>query len=158
MFCASCGQALSPDLSYCKRCGAELRGSETLILQKKPAGLAYVLSFSFLLTVGLTLGGMALVIVLATELLRQGFPPFNATALAVLGFLLILASVGLLGRQLSRLVSAYLEKETVAEKKRDRPSFLPPPISQLRSAEDFISSVTEETTRTFEPSLREHNR
>jgi uncharacterized membrane protein len=157
MFCSSCGQALSQDLSYCNRCGAELKGGETLVLQKKPAGLAFVLSFGFLLTVGLTLGGIALVILLATKLLREGFAQHNATALAVSGLLLVLASVGIVGRQLSRLVSAYLEKEAVIEKKKERPSFLPP-VSQLGAAQDYIPSVTEQTTRTFEPSFREKSR
>ncbi len=157
MFCASCGQALLQDLSYCNRCGAELKSNDTLVLHKKPAGLAYVLSFGFLLSVGLTLGGIALVITLATELFRQGFPQQSATALAFFGLLLVLASVGILGRQLSRLVGAYLEREVITEKKKERPSFLPP-VSHLRAAEDYIPSVTEQTTRTFEPSFKEKSR
>ncbi len=157
MFCSSCGQALSKDLSYCNRCGVELKPSQSIMLTQKPAGLAYVLCFSFLLTVGLTLGGFALVIVLATELLSRGFPQDHATALAVLGLLLILISVGILGRQVSRLVSAYLEREVATAKKKEKPSFIAP-ISQLRSAEDYVPSVTEQTTRSFEPSFLERHR
>lgn len=157
MFCSSCGQALSQDLSYCNRCGAELRPAESIVLTKKPAGLAYVLSFGFLLTVGLTLGGLALVIVLATELLRKGFPPDNITALAILGLLLVLISVGILGRQLSRLVSAYLEREATTGKKKETLG-AKSPSPQLRAAEGYIPSVTEQTTRTFEPSFLERNK
>ncbi len=157
MFCSSCGQALSPELSYCNRCGSELKPTGLITQTNKPMGLAYVLSFSFLLTVGLTLGGIALIIVLATELLRQGFPPENATALAIFGLLLILISVRILGRQLSSLVGAYLEKEVTTSKKKEKP-IAKPPAAHLRAAEDYVPSVTEQTTRSFEPSFRDQHR
>ncbi len=80
MYCPSCGAALTQGLSYCNRCGADLKPSESLVSNSKPSGLGYVIAFGMIMMTGIALGGLALVLILVSELARRSYP--DTTVLA----------------------------------------------------------------------------
>ncbi|MFN2455718.1 MAG: zinc ribbon domain-containing protein [Pyrinomonadaceae bacterium] len=155
MYCPSCGTPLAEGLSFCNRCGADLKPSESLVSNSKPSGLGYVVAFGMILTTGITLGGLALVLKLVLELVRRNYP--DTTVLAIVSLMIIFGSVALLSRQISRLIGVYLQPNNLAQPKRLKPTTLPA-AAQLDVPRESVASVTEHTTRTFEPSYKERSR
>ena len=159
MFCPSCGTEYAIGLPYCNRCGANLNAAPSpqappvQVTVTKPAliiGIVLVL---------LTLGGFGMLISGAVELSRAAQMGSDGIfALIALGMLTILTTDIFLVRQLSRLITASLSSGT-QPKARPQPAFTPAPQAQLRPpAPPHLSgapSVTEHTTRFFEPVDRE---
>lgn len=125
---------------------------------ERPAGLLWLIALTMLLTAGIGLGGIVLVLIFVSELSRSSFPMSNLTALAIASLLMLFGIVTLLGRPLSRLMSVYLQTgETAAQEKRKPKLNKRAAPAQLDAPGEPISSVTEHTTRTFEPSFKERN-
>lgn len=155
MYCPSCGMNVTQGLSYCNRCGADLKPSESLVSTGKPKGLAVIVPLSMAMTVGLALGGIAAVFNLLMELIRSGFPVKDAMTLAVISLLMLFGTVVLLGRQLSKLIGVYLKSGDDTQPKKPKLSGQPP--AQLNAPREPVLSVTEHTTRTLAPSYKERN-
>ena len=159
MYCSSCGTESIQGLNYCNRCGATLNTQ----------ALATVQSFSLTkptLVLGglvalISLGGFAAFVAGATELARQGFPHDEAMMLILFGMITILTVDVLLLRQMSRIINASLQaganrpaqqRMEIAEPvQTQRKLSAPPPLEP-------VSSVTDNTTRTFDPVYRETSR
>ncbi len=153
MFCPSCGSENTIGLPYCNRCGANLGAltAQPEIIQvnvTKPA-----LIIGTLLAV-LTLGGFVALIAGALSLaqvLHANDPPI---AVIFFGMIIILTVDIFLVRQLSKLITASLSSNAPAPKQGNAlpnrpPVQLQPPLTaRLQQA----TSVTENTTRFFEPS------
>ena len=157
MYCSSCGTESIQGLNYCNRCGATLNtqalmspsfsvSKPTLIL----GGLVALIS----------LGGFAAIVAGAGELARQGFPHDQAMALILFGMTTILIVDVLLLRQMSLIINASLQaganqpsqqRIKIAEPVQTQRKLSAPPLEP-------IPSVTENTTRTFEPVYRETSR
>jgi hypothetical protein len=155
MYCSSCGAALTQELSYCNRCGANLSPPEALATVSRPAGLGWIISLGTVMTTGVAVGGLTLVLALVLELFKGGFPAANTTAIGIVSLVLLLGTVALLSRQLSRLITIYLQPDNTAQPKKAK-SRVKPPV-QLAAPLEPLPSVTEHTTRTFEPSYRQRN-
>jgi hypothetical protein len=153
MYCSSCGAALTQELSYCNRCGADLKPSESLVSTGKPKGIAYIVPLSMAMTIGVALGGLAVVFSFLMELMKAGFPLNNAMILAVFSLLMLLGTVALLSRHSSRLIGVYLQSGDAIQPKKPKLSGQPP--AQLDASREPVLSVTEHTTRTLEPSYRQ---
>jgi hypothetical protein len=160
MFCPSCGIEDTIGLPYCNRCGANLGGTLTAQPVMAPISVtkpALIIGATIII---LTLGGFAMLITGAIELSHsvQGGDPIIATV--VLGMITLLTADIFLVRLLSRLISAALPPNQPQQLKRSpAPAMLsasaapelPRPItSRLEPA----PSVTEHTTRFFEPVYR----
>lgn len=150
MHCPSCGTAVVEGLSYCNRCGADLKPSESLVPKSKPAGLVWAILIGFVMTTGAAVGGLAVLFAFALEFFKRGFPTNSLTTLAIVGLLMLVGTVALLSRQMSRLINLYLQSADAPRPKNTRLSGQVPP--QLGAPREPVSSVTEHTTRTFEPS------
>lgn len=148
MYCATCGAPVAPRLSYCNRCGANLRERQT-------ANTAPIAAFLTAITV---LGVVGLCLLLGGALalneahLREGVVFFFMT----LTFLIVSVTEVLLVRQLSRLTGAREKKEPAAIPHPASAGELPPPLA--RDLATPFSSVTENTTRTLEYSEKELGR
>jgi len=161
MFCPSCGTEYTNGLRYCNRCGANL--SNLLAEQTEPVFVTLTkpaLIIGLTLTL-LTLGGFVVLITGAVELARNsnmGNDPI--IALIMMGMIIILTSDIFLVRQLSRLIGAVLSSNQPQQLKRpisanltsgaSMPEFPRPITARLEPA----ASVTENTTRFFEPAYR----
>lgn len=151
MYCSSCGLQLTQELRYCPRCGANL--SPPAPSEKPPnmVGPAWAVSVAVTL---ITLAGMGLLFAFATIITTRGLNLHAGIFLMVTLFMLgILMVDGLLIRQLSRLLSLY-------EKPQARGSARPNELEgkfapQLEAVRETPLSVTENTTRTFDPVPRE---
>lgn len=154
MFCPSCGTEDTIGLPYCNRCGANLGGMAAP--QAAPAVISVTkptLIISLTLAV-LTLGGFAGLIEGA-----KGLAPFVKNndpliALIVMGMLTILTVDIFLIRQLSRVITLALSSTGQTKLKRSKapnaPQLQQPNTARLQPA----ASVTEHTTRFFEPVYR----
>ena len=151
MYCPSCGAQSTQGLQFCKRCGANLMPQEPLIHYSKPGGLGWLTALGLALMMALPIPGLAIVYEFANTLINKGFPPPNVTGLAVVGLLVILGTEGLLYRLLSRLISVYIQPGERAQPARARHVQQSQPQPQLGTSHEGIASVTEHTTRNFDP-------
>lgn len=148
MYCAACGTTLAPGLSYCNRCGMNLkeRGAET---KPVPAG-SYLTAITIIGIAGLSL-------MLGGAIALKNGARFNDDLIGIF-MLMTFVMVGLvelsLCRQLSRLNRA-------AENREAAPPLLQPGLpneirgQQPRALGEPVPSVTENTTRTLQYSRDE---
>ena len=156
MFCPSCGTEYAIGLPYCNRCGANLNSTLAELPEPVIINLTKPILIISLTLLVFTLIGFSAVISGAIALshnIQLGTDPVVATI--VLGMLTILTTDFFLARQLSKLINASLKSDTARHTRKSMPptnvAQLPRPItSQLTPA----PSVTENTTRFFEPAYR----
>ena len=107
MFCSACGSEVAEGLRFCNRCGASL-GVET---GAPPRLLAFIIILS-LAFAAVTIAGLFFILVLGTEMM--GRRDWTAETYIVL-FVLFFTVVGvdaLMVRQISRLLTVYLQTGT----------------------------------------------
>jgi hypothetical protein len=155
MFCSTCGAALTRGLSYCNHCGAKVALSTNPLEQSSapPDKLAETVFGLTVISGVVAIAGFIFVFLLVEKLLDR-----MLSASAVMAFMMIslAAVVGiswLFIRQLLRTLNVYLRIEDKAK----RPAQLDErPAPQLEAApREPAASVTDHTTRAFEPALRE---
>lgn len=155
MYCPSCGTEITQELSYCNRCGANLKSALTQsgVAPKKLVGAAWAISIAITLV---TLGGFGMVFAIVMALIGGGINlSEGGMVLILVSLLIILAIVALLVRQLSRVISMpQLPADAPAAPK---PGLGEKPVPQISAAREPVSSVTEHTTRTFDPIYRERD-
>ena len=148
MYCVHCGTPLTQGLSYCNRCGANLRErSET----KTGAIGAYLTAITLfgVIGLGIMLGGA---LVLRSEV---GLSQELIGVFMLFTFLIVSVTEFMLVRNLSKLTGS-----TERIKYVQAPPIAPPQDLRLPHAMPLgepVSSVTENTTRTLEYARREHN-
>lgn len=147
MYCSSCGAVAAQGLSYCKHCGAELgltRRDGNIRSEPKPEMMVGAMVFTFLI-------GIAAVICLLQVM--KGLDPSDAAlvrGLAALSFLLLLMLEGFFAWLLLRRRKADARAggdDAPAERHTTKELVEPTP----RALPEQMPSVTEHTTRTFEP-------
>ncbi|HEV2912788.1 MAG TPA: hypothetical protein VGX92_05670 [Pyrinomonadaceae bacterium] len=159
MYCSSCGTESTPGLNYCNRCGAGLNTQSLAASQKAPYdNLTNLMLILGAATTVISLGGMGLLIAGAIRLAREGFSTDPVMMMIFMGMTTILVVDILLVRQLSRLISAALPADNRTRSARE--TIAPPKQTnrQLNAHPEPAASVTENTTRTFEPAYRDSNR
>ncbi len=139
MYCANCGTALGPGLSYCNRCGFNLR-------EKTESSTGVISAFLTAITVLGTVG-LAIMLFGAIVLRRKAnLDPQLIGVFMMFTFLIISVTEFMLLRTLSKLTG------TTESKTRS----LPPPVTndlRLPRASNLgepVPSVTENTTHTLE--------
>ena len=153
MYCSTCATPLTPGLSYCNRCGANLKERGISITSSVQAYLTAITLIA-IPGLGLMLGGAIA--------LKNG-AQFDQEMIGMYMFLcfLIIAVVEIfLLRQLSR-VSGSAEKLSSAPQMAlptDLRATPEPRELPARSLSDQVSSVTENTTRTLGYSHNEPRR
>ena len=159
MFCPNCAAEHVYGLRYCKQCGTNLLDAPTpqapaLPAAPKVAGAAWVLALA---TVAITLGGLGIVFTHAFDLMRM-FPgevrTGEATPVAIVmlvfGTLTITGVVAMLMRLFGHLVAPRPQGQPA---KNDKAIHAAPPLVQLPAPPSSVGSVTEHTTRNFEPGI-----
>lgn len=139
MYCANCGTALGPGLSYCNRCGFNLR-------EKSESNTGVISAFLTAITVLGTVG-LAIMLFGAIVLRRKAnLDPQLIGVFMMFTFLIISVTEFMLLRTLSKLTGT----------KESKTRSLPPPVTndlRLPRASNLgepVPSVTENTTHTLE--------
>lgn len=146
---------LTSELSYCNRCGANLKPTSTqsAVPPKKLVGAAWAISIAITLV---TLGGFGMVFAIVMALITNGINlSEGGMVLILVSLLIILAIAGLLVRQLSRVIS--MPQVSGDAPSAQRPRLEEKPVPQIGVAREPVSSVTDHTTRTFDPIYRERD-
>lgn len=156
MYCQTCGAQLAHTLSYCNHCGADLN---TLKIQDQAGTTATAIDTLLWVIVGttITLLGMALG---ALVLIKNGtINERLGTAFVILTFVSLVVAEGVLVWRLLHLSRGAKETRTVPQLS-DVIAGQPDPLTTraLQEPLEPVSSVTEETTRTLEPSYSKGER
>ena len=144
MYCSTCAAPIAPGLSFCNRCGANLK-DRTVTTNMGPIS-AFLTAITILGVVGLgiMLGG-------ALVLRKEANLPLELIGFFMLFVFLIVGPIEvMLIRQLSRLTGA-VDKRALAPPQQAFHELRPANVNNLVEP----SSVTENTTRTLEYSRRE---
>lgn len=155
MYCAACGTEVTKDLSYCNRCGVNLKplADPVGVAPTKLVGAAWAISISVTLV---TLIGFGMVFGVVMTLIERGInlSP-GGMALIFFALLFIFTIVALLIRQLSRVLSF---PQRPAESAPARlPRIVETAMPELTAGRTPGVSVTDHTTRTLEPVYRERD-
>ena len=146
MFCPTCGASVTPGLSFCNRCGANLK-------ERTETSSATISAYLTAVTV-IALGGLGLMLGGAIAL-RNGahFGEEIVGIFMVMVFLIVGVVELLLGWQLSKLNSNAQKNKRLPQplEPTSFPEFRGPQASLVEP----VSSVTENTTRTLEYSRNE---
>lgn len=154
MYCASCGVEVTQELSYCNRCGANLKPSavQSAVAPSKLVGAAWAISIAVTLV---TLIGFGMVFGVVMTLVERGIslsPGGMALVFFALLFVFIIAA--LLIRQLSRVISIPQLPVAVPIQKPNLPETA---ATQIGAGRVPAASVTDHTTRTLDPVYKERD-
>jgi hypothetical protein len=146
MFCPSCGLEYAQKLNYCKRCGAGL-SLPMPPFESRPQPARFVGLFWAVAIFGL--GGLGLAFGILATMANFGRHDEELIVPFVFSLAFIFGLVGLLIRQLSRVVSTYQQTNQMVSAER-------PAINQYQPAQtiappEAAPSVVEHTTRQFAP-------
>ncbi|HXL81835.1 MAG TPA: hypothetical protein VN951_13240 [Pyrinomonadaceae bacterium] len=147
MYCSSCGVAVTPGLSYCNHCGEKLSGAKSDSIVRspevRPETLVASMVFTFVFGLGVItvlMGVMKAVLHLEGGLLL---------AFALLSFLIMLSLEGVFIRLLFRRQRGAEEAGKTVQLKGHATRELD--AAQARALPEPMPSVTEHTTRAFDP-------
>lgn len=146
MYCSTCATPLTPGLSYCNRCGANLKEREDPKAEPVSGYLTAITSIG-LGGLGIMLGG-AIAMKNGAE-----FPEALIGIFMLMTFFIVIVVETFLCVQLSRLTRHKGNLNSLAPQQPVMPAELR--SAQPRSLAEPVPSVTENTTRTLEYSRNE---
>jgi hypothetical protein len=156
MYCPDCGDHSTQGLNFCKQCGASLSSLQnTGDVQPRSRANWFAWALA-LFTILIGFGGLAVIFGMGFVLAQnpsvdKDFP----VALVVFGSLSFVALLAVLVYMVLRLAGPGpgAAKKTRSKPKPRRDAVTP----QIEAPPATLSSITEHTTRTFEPLKRESN-
>jgi hypothetical protein len=148
MYCANCGTPRTQGLSYCNRCGVDLRE------RVQSSNTAAISAFLTAITL-LGVGGLG-VMLAGALLLRRGANLSQELIgfFMLFTFLIVSTTEIMLIRNLSKLVGSTERKNAFPAPPPIQHDLRLPPATPLSEP---LGSVTENTTRTLEYARREHS-
>jgi hypothetical protein len=164
MHCPQCGNENPYGLKYCKRCGWTLytQPQETGQFAPPPrnTGAAWAIALA---SIVICLGGLGIVVSHAFDLLqpmrpdmvRPGDPAPIAITMIVFGSATIFGVIALLIRLFTRIMGISEPRDETAKSAGPFQRNTSPQQAQLSPPPSSIPSVTENTTRTFDPIYRD---
>lgn len=146
MYCPSCGNEVTAEMNYCNRCGSDLNSGTKVVEQPvrvvSMTGPLWALAVMVVIGLGIIFAGI-------NDLAKKDVHPAAVAWLGIASFAMLFAVVSLFMRHLSHISgqpqTERQPKRKKAEKEAARPAQLPP------TRMEPVPSVTENTTRTFEP-------
>ena len=147
MYCSSCGVAVTQGLSYCNYCGAKLSGVGGHKVTKSPE-----VKPEFLVSSMVALFVMGLIAIMLLMGMMKAVINLNSgqiLGVAMLCFLTMLSIEGVLVRLLLRRRSGTETAGETGPLKSQATKELD--AAQARALPEHMPSVTEHTTRTFDP-------
>ena len=151
MYCSSCGVAVAQGLSYCNFCGATITGGQGDGVAKPPAVQPGLLVSAI---VGLfILGLVAIAILTGVMKAVAGFDIAIVLAITMLAFMLLVIVEGVLIGMLLKGKRAPKKPANSERLNANRTKGLDE--APARALPEPVASVTEHTTRAFDPIYRE---
>lgn len=147
MYCSSCSKAVNQNLKYCNHCGAMVGGS----VERESSRLSES-SFNLLLggILGIPIAGLGIIIGLMSVMKKEmGFNNELIIAFTLLSFVLLLAAEGTFIWMLVHRARAF--RETGGGANFNEGVIKSLHTAPVRELSEPQSSVTENTTRSFEP-------
>ena len=147
MYCSSCGVAVTPGLSYCNHCGERLSGAkrDSIVRSPEVRPEPIIAAMVFVFVFGLV--AITMLIGMMKSVLALGAGPI--LAFAMLSFLTMLSLEGVFIRLLLRRKRGAGEAGDNVLMKGQATRELD--AAQARGLPEPMPSVTEHTTRAFEP-------
>jgi hypothetical protein len=150
MYCPSCGTDVTKELNYCNRCGANL--SAPLNLVEQPARTVNLTGPTIAIALMVVIG-LGIIFASISDLAKGGVHPAALTWMVICGMGMITGVAALVLRQWSHLAGVVRQKEpSVPRKKPVLNEAQPAQLSSKRA--EPVGSVTDHTTRTFDPVYR----
>ena len=150
MYCSSCGGAIAPGLSYCNHCGAKLsvENSDSLgrSSEVKPASLLWGM-------IAVLVFGLVAITFLMMAMKMVGLNEGQILAFTLASFLIMMVIEGVFIWQLIIRTRRAEETGPTALPKKQTTKELE--AEQVRVLPEAMPSITEHTTRAFEPVYRE---
>ncbi len=150
MYCSSCGVAVVQGLSYCNHCGAKLSGMDA-VNDNESSGLKPGLLVSAMV-VTFVFGLVAITMLIGVMKSVLDFNAGQILAFTLLSFLMMLSLEGVFLRLLFRRPSRAESGDTARSKGQATKEL---DVAHARALPEPVPSVTENTTRTFEPIYHE---
>jgi hypothetical protein len=150
MYCPSCGTEVTRELNYCNRCGANLSAPSNQ--PEEPSRLVSLTGPTFAIALMVVIG-LGIIFSSISHLARDGVHPVALTWMAIFGMGMITGIAALVIRQWSHLSGTRKQKEQPAPRKKAVISEASPIQLPPRRVEP-VGSVTDHTTRTFDPIYR----
>jgi hypothetical protein len=156
MYCQSCANELTLELSFCNRCGARVNNA----LESPTPSPAKVIRATWAISAAMTfvtLGGFFAVLFCLMAILERNLPLQGNVVFLLFCFLSVVLAVDmLLGWQLSRIISLNQHAEEAGVVKK--PQLKSRSVPQLSEMREPLPSVTENTTQFFEPMKEKRGR
>ena len=143
MYCSSCGVVVAQGLSYCNYCGAKLSGVKRDSIIKSPDVRPESLVWGM---IAVLVFGFVAIVFLMMAMKMVGLDVGQILALMILSFLIMLLVEGVIIWQLLRRKRGA--EETALSKEQATKDL---DAAQSRALPGSVPSVTEHTTRAFEP-------
>ncbi len=147
MYCSSCGVAVTPGLSYCNYCGEKLSGAKSDSIIKSPEVRPETLVGAMVFTFVFGLGAITVLMGVMKAVLH--FEVGQILAFTLLSFLIMLSLEGVFIRLLLRRKRGAEEAGDTVLLKGQATRELD--AAQARVLPEPMPSVTEHTTRAFDP-------
>jgi hypothetical protein len=143
MYCSTCGVAVAQGLSYCNHCGSKLNRGEAVAKSSeiRPSLLVNAMVVTFIF-------GLVAITVLMGVMKTLGVPIERVLIFTLLPFLLMLVLEGVFMRLLLRRNRGTEESDKVLSKQQSTNEL---DAAQTRVLPEGMPSVTEHTTRAFDP-------
>jgi hypothetical protein len=153
MYCPTCSAFITEGVAYCPRCGGRITPGALAPVQP-PAKLGEVIQYLTVTTGAVALGGFIFAFVLAVVLSKRGMDTSAIVILVFASLLTVCIISGMLIRLLARSMNAYMHTDGRVEAQQK-----PEPgrrisntnTAQIEEPRQPVSSVTDHTTRTFDP-------
>ena len=147
MYCPNCGLDHTNGFNYCNRCGMNLNPD-------KPKTVSTPLVFIFLVAIAfITFVGFSMPLISMSELSNKGFNPKSLIAFSIFMLFAVVGVDYLLIGLLTRLlgVSTFDRFSGMLRSHHAQRQIAEQPIARLPQQQTPFRSVTESTTRNFEP-------
>jgi predicted amidophosphoribosyltransferase len=154
MYCPSCGVNVTPGSSYCNYCGEKLSGAKSDRIIKSPEVRPETLVGAMVFAFVFGLGAITLLMGMMKAVLRLEVGVILAFAL--LSFLILLSLEGVFIRLLLRRKRGAEEAGDTVQLKGQATRELD--AAQRRVLPEPMASVTEHTTRAFDPIYTEKSK
>ena len=143
MYCSSCGVAVTQNLSYCNHCGAKLNRGDTAVKSPeiRPSLLINAMIVTFIF-------GLVAITILMGVMTSLGLPIMQAVGLMLFPFILMFVLEGVFMGLLLRGQRRANESDKLSSKQQVTNEL---EAAQGRALPEGVPSVTEHTTRAFDP-------
>jgi hypothetical protein len=154
MYCSSCGVAVTPGLSYCNYCGEKLNGAKSDSIIKSPEVKPENLIGAMVITFVFGLAAITVLMGVMKAVLHFELGPILAFTL--LSFLIMLSLEGVMIRLLFR--RKHRSEESADTPRPQGQATRELDAARARASSGPMPSVTEHTTRAFDPIYLERNK